>query len=123
MGPNTFVIGYQKIKNRSLWLLSKKGINQEEKAMLAINYGRTDNNEFSRDSSNEDDDDILATSNKEKLHQSMEQLLLLPPQQPPNKPSKKKSRKIAVIVVVAAEGQGVENYLRWKFLPMKIYGI
>ena len=67
LGPNTFVIGYQKTKNRSLWLLSTKGINQaKKKAMLAINYGRTDNNEFSRDSSNEDDDDILATSNKRK---------------------------------------------------------
>ena len=37
LGPNTFVIGYQKIKNRSLWLLSKKGINQaKKKALLAI---------------------------------------------------------------------------------------
>ena len=37
LGPNTFVIGYQKIKNRSFWLLSKKGINQaKKKALLAI---------------------------------------------------------------------------------------
>ena len=95
LGPNTFVIGYQKIKNRSLWLLSKKGINQaKKKAMLAINYGRTDNNEFSRDSSNEDDDDILATSNKRKASSiNGATTTTTTTTTPKQKPAKKKLRK------------------------------